>query len=244
MRITGLEPARRRHQILSLARLPIPPYPHDQHHGTIRRTFHRIKKEPSPGSFLSERAGIRTPDNLIKSQVLYHLSYTPIFLLPAFPCKTNWASWIRTSECRSQSPVPYRLAIAHQRLMSDTACQCEYKRKGWVVGLEPTISRTTIWRANQLHHTHHNEPGGIRTLDLRLRRPLLYPAELQTHINIPFLKAPHLRRNTRPAMRKRVMGIEPTYPAWKAGVLPLNYTRTDRGDRIRTCDLLVPNQAL
>ncbi len=27
---------------------------------------------------LTERAGIRTPDNLIKSQVLYHLSYTPI----------------------------------------------------------------------------------------------------------------------------------------------------------------------
>ena len=44
---------------------------------------------------------------------------------------------------------------------------------------------------------------------------------------------------------KRVMGIEPTYPAWKAGVLPLNYTRrSHRGDRIRTCDLLVPNQAL
>lgn len=29
MRITGLEPARHRHQILSLARLPIPPYPQD-----------------------------------------------------------------------------------------------------------------------------------------------------------------------------------------------------------------------
>ncbi len=27
---------------------------------------------------------------------------------------------------------------------------------------------------------------------------------------------------------KRVMGIEPTYPAWKAGVLPLNYTRVPR----------------
>ena len=54
---------------------------------------------------LSERAGIRTPDNLIKSQVLYHLSYTPLL--------NNWASWIRTNECRSQSPVPYRLAIAH-----------------------------------------------------------------------------------------------------------------------------------
>ena len=24
------------------------------------------------------------------------------------------------------------------------------------------------------------------------------------------------------------MGIEPTYPAWKAGVLPLNYTRISR----------------
>ena len=51
----------------------------------------------------NEASGIRTPDNLIKSQVLYHLSYTPII---------NWASWIRTNECRSQSPVPYRLAIA------------------------------------------------------------------------------------------------------------------------------------
>ena len=35
-------------------------------------------------------------------------------------------------------------------------------------------------------------------------------------------------RNTFPKRgnnKKRVMGIEPTYPAWKAGVLPLNYTR-------------------
>ena len=62
----------------------------------------------------NERAGIRTPDNLIKSQVLYHLSYTPIFSLPASHTNKNWASWIRTSECRSQSPVPYRLAIAQK----------------------------------------------------------------------------------------------------------------------------------
>ena len=89
------------------------------------------------------------------------------------------------------------------------------------MGLEPMISRTTIWRANQLHHTHHNEPGGIRTLDLRLRRPLLYPAELQTRINF----IPVYRLLTDHSVRKRVMGIEPTYPAWKAGVLPLNYTR-------------------
>ena len=33
-----------------------------------------------------ERAGIRTPDNLIKSQVLYHLSYTPLFNYQQIKC--------------------------------------------------------------------------------------------------------------------------------------------------------------
>ena len=50
------------------------------------------------------------------------------------------------------------------------------------------------------------------------------------------------------------MGIEPTTTAWKAVVLPLNYTRmydkmkliilNGRENRIRTCDPLVPNQVL
>ena len=46
---------------------------------------------------------------------------------------------------------------------------------------------------------------------------------------------------------ERVMGIEPTLLAWKAKVLPLNYTRkvgNGRDDTIRTCDPLVPNQVL
>ena len=106
------------------------------------------------------------------------------------------------------------------------------------------ISRTTIWRANQLHHTHHitcpplrqtpilnfrgsNEPGGIRTLDLRLRRPLLYPAELQTHTASSLeLSSSKPCSCSLSVSRERVMGIEPTYLAWKASVLPLNYTRT------------------
>ena len=45
--------------------------------------YNNIKKQHNPViielcCFFHERAGIRTPDNLIKSQVLYHLSYTPV----------------------------------------------------------------------------------------------------------------------------------------------------------------------
>ena len=60
-------------------------------------------------------------------------------------------------------------------------------------------------------------PGGIRTPGLLLRRQLLYPAELLAHIN-----------SGNPMTKKgmeRVMGIEPTCSAWKADILPLNYTR-------------------
>ena len=84
MRMTGLEPAREAHQILSLARLPIPPHPHDL--TSFHLSFAKIPSTPVystryAGILPTERAGVRTRDNLIKSQVLYQLSYTPIIKL-------------------------------------------------------------------------------------------------------------------------------------------------------------------
>ena len=66
------------------------------------------------------------------------------------------------------------------------------------------------------------EPAEIRTPDTRLRRPLLYPAELRAHTLIKM---------------ERMMRIELTPSAWKAEVLPLNYIRKiGAEDEIRTRD--------
>ena len=109
------------------------------------------------------------------------------------------------------------------------------------------------------------EPGGIRTPDPRLRRPLLYPTELliqrtekagdenRTHVfslegwrstielhpqkmNQEGFEPPTHGLEGRCSIqlsywsreqKKRVMRIELTCSAWKADVLPLNYTRKD-----------------
>ena len=125
----------------------------------------------------------------------------------------NWASWIRTSDCRDQNPVPYRLAIAQKggywdlnpgpsEPQSDALANCAI----------PTIYE--IRQAQSQTCSKGFEPP-THGLEGRCSIQLSYEHIPQNY----FVKQAIL-------LLKRVMGIEPTYPAWKAGVLPLNYTRT------------------
>ena len=88
-----------------------------------------------------------------------------------------------------------------------------------VTGIEPATSWSQTTRAPICATPRYGVPLGIRTPGPRLRRALLYPAELKIHI----LK--HL------CFMERVLGIEPRYSAWKADILPLNYTRIWSGRR-------------
>ena len=91
-------------------------------------------------------------------------------------------------------------------------------------GLEPSTAGTTIRSSNQLRYTHHavalGAPCRIRTRGLRLRRPLLYPAELRARI--PF--------------SERETGFEPaTYGLEGHRSSQLSYSRifySGRGEKI------------
>ena len=49
------------------------------------------------------------------------------------PHLLSWASWIRTNECRSQSPVPYRLAIAHYYFQIPVTILPEREHRHWAI---------------------------------------------------------------------------------------------------------------
>ena len=92
--------------------------------------------------------------------------------------------------------MPYRLATPHRT-----------KRINGVIEGDRTLDLQSHNLAfSQLNYDHHDgAPRRIRTFDLCLRRALLYPAELWKRM-------------------EQVKGIGPSQPAWKASVLPLNYT--------------------
>ena len=88
----------------------------------------------------------------------------------------------------------------------------------------------------QLNYSHHisvfldsGVSEGIRTPDPRLRRALLYPAELQTHSVKVFWSG------------KR--GSNSRHSAWKADALPTElFPHNGRNSKIRTCGPLLPRQ--
>ena len=84
--------------------------------------------------------------------------------------------------------------------------------------IELTTSRATIWRSNQLSYARH--------ILVRLKRFELLTHGLEGRCSIQ-LSYRRIRRSSKKKV-ERVMGIEPTRPAWKAGILPLNYTRIHR----------------
>ena len=105
----------------------------------------------------------------------------------------------RTHDTRNHNPVLCQLSYTHHMELLLTG----RKRSGLLGPLFACGEQPVRRSADRL-----GTPEGTRTPGPLLRRQLLYPPELQ-------------------ARMERVMGIEPTRPAWKAGILPLNYTRID-----------------
>ena len=139
---------------------------------------------------------IRCSNQLSYTHHIHVMTVIAVFVVRAINGRDGW---IRTSECRRQRPMPYRLATPpysfarNSVTLKITRCvrSASQGYMGWVKGLEPSTLGTTIRCSNQLSYTHHikfaadgnGTPGGIRTPGLLLRRQLLYPAELLAHIN-------------------------------------------------------------
>ena len=97
-------------------------------------------------------------------------------------------------------------------------------------GLEGRCSIQLSYEHTTVMRTFHNKAGDGNRTHVSSLEGWCSTIELHPRINcfLRFILYQN-RSQSFQALRKRVMGIEPTYPAWKAGVLPLNYTRISIG---------------
>ena len=97
-------------------------------------------------SFFGAPAGIRTPDTLLKRQVLCLLSYWGAGARTSHSAiLTLWLGWRDSNPLyRSQSPVCYHYTTSQDDLAGNEPGICRAHLVGWDMGLEPTTPGTTI----------------------------------------------------------------------------------------------------
>ena len=135
------------------------------------------------------------------------------------------ADGTRTHDDWNHNPGLYRLSCGHHREASD------------FISFTPTSqSFATSFAAVTTCSTQgFGAAGGTRTPDLRLRRPLLYPAELLPH------RDRKSQRNSHPVKKHDIRSGAILYCAVTGCLSELPVC--GRGERIRTSDILLPKQA-